>query len=183
MGRRSVLLLTAGVLLLAVSVLLPDRPPPCLVRDGGTCLDARLTGRADGYVSSIDSETPGVPLWYITFEAAGATVQAKVADWPPAPGGPANGPRVGSTVHVAYDPAAPAEHATDADALAALQADIAAGREGGKASFLAIGVRWFGVALMVLSGHVLRDERRRRASGPVPAGPGSDGGAAPEPPQ
>ncbi|WP_158220624.1 hypothetical protein, partial [Kineosporia sp. A_224] len=121
MRRRSVAALVgaAGLLLLGASVLPGPAEAPCLVDSGGTCLDARLTGRAPGYVSSIDTETPGVPLFYVEFEVAGERVQAKVANWPAAPDGPANGPRVGSTVDVAFDPAAPAEHATDADALAA----------------------------------------------------------------
>lgn len=181
MRRRGPVLIAVGVLLIAAAELLPAGPLPCFVRDGGTCVDARLTGRADGYVSSIDSETPGVAIWYVTFPVAGVTVQAKVPGWPPAPGGPVNGPRVGATVKVAYDPAAPAQHATDADALAALQADIAAGRVDGGSSVLAVSVQWFGVALMVAAGFVLRRDRRRTA-GQVAAAPTPEG-SAPEPPQ
>ena len=178
MRRRSTLLLALGGLLVPAALLLPGRPGPCFVGDGGTCLDDRLTGRADGYVSSIDSETPGVPLWYVEFPVGGGTVPAKVADWPPAPGGPANGPGVGATVHVAYDPAAPTTRATDADALAALRADVAAGRAGGGRTVVALAVQWAGVAVL-LAGLVGVLRERRRA--PRAAVPPDDARAAPDP--
>lgn len=182
MRRRSTLLLALGGLLMLVTLLLPRPPAPCLVADGGTCLDDRLTGRADGYVSSIDSETPGVPLWYVEFPVGGSTVQAKVADWPPAPGGPANGPGVGASVHVAYDPGAPTTRVTDADALAALRADVAAGRRGGGTTPLATAVRAAAVGLVGLSvWFFLRDRRRpvrAGAAGAAPAAARPDGPAA-----
>jgi hypothetical protein len=152
----------AGLLLLAASALFGRPGPRCLVESDGACIDGRLTGRASGYVSSIDSETPGVPLFYVEFEAAGARVQAKVANWPAAPGGPANGPRVGSTVNVAYDPAAPAEHATDADALAALP-----GLPPEPAGGAAVAARWAGLVLWV-GAAVLAVRGRRRTGATAP---------------
>lgn len=158
----------AGLLLLGASALLGRTDPRCLVESGGTCIDSRLTGRAAGYVSSIDSETPGVPLFYVEFEVAGARVQAKVAHWPAAPGGPANGPRVGSTVNVAYDPAAPAEHATDADALAALP-----GLPPEPAGGSAVAARWAGAVLLLGAALLAVRGRRPAAAG----GPGAGAAA------
>lgn len=177
MRRRTVVTLVgaAGLLLLGSSVLLGPADAPCLVGSGDTCLDARLTGRAPGYVSSIDSETPGVPLFYVEFEVAGERVQAKVANWPAAPDGPANGPRVGSTVAVAFDPAAPAEHATDADALAALAARPPEGAGGA-----AVAARWTGAVLLLAAALLAVRGRRPAAAGPAagPAARPTDPGAA-----
>lgn len=175
MRRRAVVALVgaAGLLLLGRSVLVGPADPPCLVSSGGTCLDERLTERAPGYVSSIDTETPGVPLFYVEFEVAGERVQAKVANWPAAPDGPANGPRVGSTVDVAFDPAAPAERATDADALAALAASPPEGAPGS-----AVAARWAGAVLLLAAALLAVRGRRPAVAGPAAPPRPTDPGAA-----
>ncbi len=126
-GRTRLLGALAAVLLVAAvwNVVAALRAEPvCLVTSADGCLDARLTGRADARVSSIDTED-GRGLWYVRIDRDGATVQGVVTDWPPSPAVPGNGPRLGQTVRVAFDPADPAAHVTDAAALDRALADAA----------------------------------------------------------